>query len=324
MLSTELQKGEAYTLKIDQEASMGRYYSVILDDTTLSVKKFRSQLSEPVPDTLDVYVKDMHDGVPLISQDIRVIIGQRYKEGEQYRFKIRSTQPGSPRSYNLADDNGLLFVLNNAPANLRPGTHVWCTVRRVNKLTVRLRYCGELSAPMNISFKTADEWMEIGGFEDKEDYMSLMHDRAAFSEAIDQYYSENSNWIFTAIKTFVENIPIWLEKEGSRWEGHADDAVNSELMRRNARLILGVNNICRYIIENSGYLRGCNQAQRTEYRNVIEAHMEKLQQYAESVTSIADGSHIEFIDTILRNLREAGYMYHHYEQFRKMVIILRL
>lgn len=324
MYSSELTKGKAYLLPVEREISNAGYYVVRCDDQTFKVRKFKWQRSEPIPQKLKCYVKDIRDGKPVVSQDIASIIADSYKEGKEYTFTVSGPRIGMARSYNIVDDKGFSFILHNAPANLHEGSFVKCSVEKINDINVRLRYRGELAKALAIEFRTFEEWATTTGLQNLEYYEDLMMHLPQFESAKLEYEAENPNWIFSALDAFVENIPMWLEQSDDFCGEERQSSKRSRILRRGANLINKVRGICKYIVEDSDYLMNCNRDQRTEFRRNLTQHMEVLKQYSEAVTLISEGRHISFIDDIFHHLNESGYLYHPKKQFRILMLILRL
>ena len=97
MLLSELTKGTHVKLKVDKEASRDNFFTVYTDDEyseSFTLPKLKFQYKEQIPDYLDIYVKENKDGYVHLGQDLSIIIGRFYREGEEYLFKVKGKKIG--------------------------------------------------------------------------------------------------------------------------------------------------------------------------------------------------------------------------------------
>lgn len=332
MLASDLTKGMKLRLPVIKDKSFSKYYYVATDDREFRIRKLKWQLeSDDKPDFLDCYVSEIRDGVPFISQNLNGMIPRFYTEGERYEFKVASPWGVGAGCYTLKDNNGLSFTLRNAPANLRAGAVVVCSVETIRGCEVMLKYRGQLSAPLNLAFVDMREWLDavsaphasiIAGL-----YLNFMRAREEFADAVTEYDNNNPDWIFTAIAAFTEHIPYWLEQNTS---DDGDGASGSSDTQRNRRLLQArgiietVLAVCGHIVEDSDYLRGCNLDQRVDFRDRLTNWIELLKQYSQAVKTLSDGTYERYIGDIFRRLRESGNLYHPSKRFRILMTIFRL
>ena len=88
MRSTDIIQGNTYNFDIVKESSGKKYYKVRTDDNMeFSIRKFKFQINQPLPDYIRCYVKSTY---PItLRQDMASIISRFYTEGKEYNFTIK-------------------------------------------------------------------------------------------------------------------------------------------------------------------------------------------------------------------------------------------
>lgn len=320
MLSSQLIKGLKCKLEVVTEKSHGNYYFVkTADNEEFQINKLKFQKDNNLlPDWLDVYVKESHFGYVELGQNLAVLISKFYKEGEEYRFRVKGKKPnGTKWVCEVEDDNGFSFLVPNAPTSLPKGKLIKCKVNKIKGSFVYLQYAGQLDRRLPIPFLSIEGWLEAAGTEDTvpplEYLMSLSPD---FDEVLTKMGNKEVDWIMQALSTFSQNITKYLIL-----------TKNDRNLRNFRRLLqaMGVcNSICLYIIQGSDCLKECNSEQRAAIQERLSGYVEQFSQIAHAADLIAQGKEEAFIDNILNNLKQAGYLYRPSEQFRVMMTILRL
>ncbi len=324
MLYSELIKGAHTRLKVDKEKSKDNFFTLLTDDIedlpagftiSNSIPKLKFQTKEPIPDYLDIYVKDNKDGYIFVGQDLTRIIPRFYSVGEEYLFKIKGKKIGRNGAYEVEDENGLYFTLNKAPEGLTRGKTVKCKVLKINNVYVLLKYSGLLSQKIKLQFKSLQSWLEVSGCEaDEEKISSLLSETTDLSPALEQLEAKDSDWIFTLLHLFSQNVTKFLIEA-------KDSPERMDLIRM---MMKWLEQVCMYIIQRSGYLRDCNPDQRAELQETLSGYIEMFRQYEKATALISENKDEVFIDTIFEDLKQAGFLYHPSEQFRIMMTILRL
>ncbi|MCM1153441.1 MAG: ATP-binding protein [Muribaculum sp.] len=325
MNSSDLTKGTKCKLKVVPEKSTGNYFTVITDDgEDFQLPKIKFQKERDyIPDFLDIYVKDARDGYINLRQDLSVIIPLFYQAGKEYNFTIRGRRPGSNPGYEVEDNNGLFFTLPDAPAAMQKGRQVKCRVVKIHGSFVLLKYAGQLAREMKIPFRSIDDWLEdVNASNLKPIITSFLRNNPDFANAMSRLDNGKSDWIIAVISTFWNNITSYLTNARN-----SDNEQSDASHRAGSRLIEMIKvcaDICLLIIEGSDFLKECNPEQRQEMQQRLSGYIEAFRQISAAASLIADGKEEEFIDNILNNLKQAGYLYHPMKQFRIMMTILRL
>ena len=316
MHSSELVKGLHCQLPVDKEKSKANFFTVYTDDLEeVNLPKLKFQRDMPIPDMLDIYVKDVKDGYYFLGQDLSVIIPRFYKEGEEYLFKIKNKKIGKEGSYDVEDENGLYFTVNKAPNGLVRGKTIKCRVGKINNVFVQLKYAGMMTQKLALQFRSPEQWLEtIGKKKMASVIRNILENEPDLSPALHLLEACNAEWLFTALQLFSQGVTKFLI-----------DANGSKKQMARIRAIMEMaENICLYIIQKSDYLRGCNPEQRAELQHLLSGYVEMFLQYDEAARLIANNEDEAFIDGIFENLKQSGFLYHPSRQFRIMMTILRL
>lgn len=317
MNSTDFKINEHCTLPVDKEKSRFNYFVVKTDDgEEYSIPKLKFQKDSPIPDTLDIYIKDIKDGYVYLRQDLSVIISMFYKEGEEYDFKIKGKKIGKRGSFDVEDDNGLYFSLYNAPASLMRGQTVKCKILKLEKAYVSLRYAGLLAQEMNLPFVTIDSWLRrinrnpiYAG-----PLLRWIESTPGYEDVSRQIDKNEPRWIFTLLKNYAASI--------------TDLLIQARSSRKNWTRLLSFMNMAQdialHIIQKSNYLKTINPEQRAMLQKQLSGLVEQFEQFSEAARMISNQEDEEFIDNIFENLKNSGFLYRPSRQFRIMMTILRL
>lgn len=326
MYNSELTKGAHARLRIDKDNSRDNFFTVYTDDEpreTYPIPKLKFQTKEPIPDFLDIYVKENKDGYVIVGQDLSKVIRRFYREGEEYLFKVKGKKIGKAGAYEVEDENGLYFTLNKAPEGLSRGKTLKCKVIKINNVYVLLKYSGLLSKKVKLKFRDLPTWLSIIN---KEQYalrlQNILLTVSDFSPALQQLEQQDADWIFTALNVFSQNVTkFFIEARDIAESKPAEGAKRMALIRRLMQMAV---DICMNIIQKSDYLRDCNADQRAELQTTLSGYVEMFRQYEEAAALISMSRDEAFIDAIFENLKQSGFLYHPSEQFRIMMTILRL
>lgn len=313
----DLQKSSRLKLQVVAEKSKENQFVVRTDDNEefhLPKMKFQKE-SQIIPEWLDVYVRDYVGGYPQLRQDISALIPRFYKEGNEYEFKVRARRPGTKLIYDVEDDNGLFFQLPNAPSTLQPGRRVKCKVLKIKGSYVQLYYTGQQTRHMRLTYRPAEEWIQLVGSPMPAPLvMKMMRRSQDFKEVMQSHNKQNADWIISALTLFWQNVTKYL----------VETSANTRMSKR----LTGLLNLCvligKYIIEGSDYLKDLSLEQRSELQDRISGYIETFSQIQHAAALIEQHQEESFIDNILANLKQAGYLYHPGKQFRIMMAILRL
>lgn len=314
MLSTELRQGRSYRFEVIKTKSTRNYYQIKTDDgIEFSLLKFKFQKKLPIPDFIVCYVKSLYPTV--LGQDISIFINDFYQEGNEYGFKIKSIKNDNDIVYELEDEHDLCFKLFNAPENLSVGSRIKCKVIKINGISVTLKYVGTLTAKLPIVFFDISQWLDALGIPScHESFLRLLESIPEFNTCLIKYDNADPDWIFELIQTTANHITDWLiDCKGDR----------KKLSKTVRRMDL-VRHMALLILEESDFLRNCNPDQRAMLQGRLSDNVELFDLYRQAASKIFDNTDEDFIESMFRHLKNAGYLYKPSKQFRIMMTILKL
>ncbi|MCM1377910.1 MAG: ATP-binding protein [Clostridium sp.] len=321
----DLNTGVKCKLKVIPEKSQGNFFTVVTDDDQdFQIPKIKFQKdSKFIPEWLYVYVRNNIGGYPHLVQDLSEIIPQFYTEGKDYEFRVKGRRPGDTRIYEVEDENGLYFRLPNPPVQLAKGRRVKCKITKIKGTYVKLLYTGQLDRHVRLTFYCVDEWVEKLApkldFKVNPRYLNFyLKTSPDFSETLRLYNLHDARWIISALSVFWQNITKYLIATRS------GDRVNIRMRSRLIAMMKICSETALLIIEGSDYLKDCNSELRTQLQDELSGYIEAFRQVTAAAELMAEGREEEFVDNILENLKQAGYLYHPRKQFRIMMTVLRL
>lgn len=315
MRSTDIIQGNTYNFDIVKESSGKKYYKVRTDDNMeFSIRKFKFQINQPLPDYIRCYVKSTY---PItLRQDMASIISRFYTEGKEYNFTIKSVKFDYDQYFELEDSNGLCFKLYNAPSTLSQGNNVKCRILHINGVNISLKYVGKLSVALSLDFYDLPSWLNILGINPHyyNTFLNILKRIPQFHHSLSLHDIGDPSWILEILKSSTTMITDWL----------ISCKDNLKSLSKISKLIQLEKEIALYILEGSDYLRNCNQDQRTLLQIRLSNHIELFEQHLEAAAKILNQNDESFIDNVFLHLKDAGYLYNPARQFKILMTILKL
>lgn len=314
MLSTDLKQGRSYRFDVIKEKSNRKFFKVSTDDgVEFSLLKFRFQQKQPIPDSIDCYVKSL---MPItLGQDISVFINDFYTEGKDYDFKVKGVKNDTTKVYELEDGHDLCFKLFNAPESLAIGSRVKCKVLKIKGVQVTLKYIGTLATRLPLQFFNFQHWFSNFNMQRSSGlYKNLIESLPEFNTVMAKYRERHPDWIIDLIHTVATHIPDWLIQ-------CKDDR---SLLAKTVGRMRKAREMALFILEESDFLRKCDQDQRAMLQSKLSDCVELFDQYELAASRILDKTYEEFIDQMFSRLKKAGYLFRPSKQFRIMMTILKL
>lgn len=315
MLSFELKQGNTYNFPILKEQSGGKFYRIKTDDDQeFNIQKFKFQLKQPLPDSIDCYVKSLY---PLsLSQDIAKLISDYYKEDEEYSFIVKDINRDDSSQYEVKDDRGLCFKLNNSPVPLNKGTRIRCKVLRIKDAYVNLKYVSSWGSKYSLEFHSIEQWLRLLNRPESEAryFKRLLNFIPELQPAMIKFKNEVPGWTLDLLQLCTSNMTEWLV-------ACKDDLPTLKKICKG--LDLG-KELALYMVQESDYLRSCSLEHRELLQGRISNYVELFEQYRQAAGMILDNKHAEYIDSMLRRLKNSGYLYMPSAQIRIMMTILKL
>ena len=211
MRSTDIIQGNTYNFDIVKESSGKKYYKVRTDDNMeFSIRKFKFQINQPLPDYIRCYVKSTY---PItLRQDMASIISRFYTEGKEYNFTIKSVKFDYDQYFELEDSNGLCFKLYNAPSTLSQGNNVKCRILHINGVNISLKYVGKLSVALSLDFYDLPSWLNILGINPHyyNTFLNILKRIPQFHHSLSLHDIGDPSWILEILKSSTTMITDWL------------------------------------------------------------------------------------------------------------------
>lgn len=278
--------------------------------------KLRFQRQEALPDTLPCRVKYVNAGVPVLSHYMPRYVKRFYSQGamhgREFDFKVLAvpSRPGDP--YVLEDRYGMRFNLrddNGSP--LSEDQTVQCHFTKLTDTFFNIERC---RAEMRLPFISGSDLLEkigTGGIL-AGSVLKALAGAPSLAEASEELSHANPRWILTALQAAVDSLAQWF--------------IDSDIKRHHRffRAVLGVIRRCAlYLIEYSRFLRNRPEGQRRELQSRITSLVEALEPYTRTLKVFEAGGEVEFVEDIMKRLRESGYLYHPAHRFSVLMLILR-
>ena len=315
MLSTDLKQGGSYRFDIIKEQSQGRFFKIKTDDDVeFNIQKFKFQQKQPLPDSIQCYVKSLY---PLnLSQDISVHIANFYQEGEEYSFTVKDQLRDDSSQYELKDENGLCFKLNNSPVPLTKGTKIRCKVQKIKDAYVNLKYEGSLGSKFSLEFHTIEQWLHLLNIKEfnAKFFENFLYKIPELHPAMIKYENRVPGWTLDLLQICTQHITEWLVECKDNLPKLKKICERLELGRR----------LALYMVQESDFLRACGPEHRSLLQGRISHYVELFEQYKEAATMILEDRHVEFINNKFRRMKNAGYLYQPAIQIRIVMTIFKL
>ena len=132
---------EVPVLSIKKENRRSYYVCDLGDGEKAEISMFPFQRREEMPETIEVFVRDVKETGPILSQNTATLFRRFYDEGGVYTFRIEDYVHAYPSSYYIVvDRNGLIARLSEYGENitLAPKQYVSCRVEAITSSRVRL------------------------------------------------------------------------------------------------------------------------------------------------------------------------------------------
>ena len=310
-----LKQGYSYKLDVIKDSCDRKRFKVKSPDgNEYFIQKFKFQYDQPVPDQLQCYVKQVVPSV-IIAQDISDHIKNFYKQGNEYEFKVIGSKQAPNTHYDLTDQYGLCFKIYNPSITLFKGDMIKCRIMRIKDASVSLHYVGTLSPKFPILFLSMKEWLsKLEITADAVLYEKWLKEIPEFEPVMKKYEEGDASWIIDLLQVGTKRITEWL----------IDCKDDIQLLKNINRKLNLAKRLSLYILEESDYLRSCNQEQRSVLQSRLSNYVELYEQYHIAISKILSGSHEEYIDRMFSRLKNAGYLYEPKRQIRIMMTILKL
>ncbi len=314
MENSKYKKGSTHSFPVTsvREENTKSFYIVDIDGKDYAVGMFPFQKNEPVPQSLKCFIKDLHEGDLVITQDIGPILLKFYENGKTYSFFVKSdytaTQPGL---YEVKDSNGFYFKLETEYSQrLYVKQKVECRVKITqpkNRVELTL---------VDTKREKALPFYDFPTFMDKiqtPKHLAKWIERKFkihpyFAEAYEAIKRDDAEWPIIAITNFAPVLSKWI-KELHRNSGCLLDVYYKSIL---------------YILEESDFLRKLSLPDRTSYQGMLSKVAEDCEKFIQASAVIRNEKSKEYVQKLLNDLETSGYLYHPESKLRQLISIFSI
>lgn len=294
-----------------------QFFRLITEGGEVQLPKLQFQKDQPLPDTLSCRVKGYNGNVPVLGHNMPRYVSEFYADGfskqQEFEFQVISVSDAAKGYYRLIDGNGLTFNLHETKTILSRGQTIKCKFDVVEQNFFKLhRSTTDKQFPMVNLSKLASKIVIKGINAAKLEVM--LQQIPELSTALDEMNHGRPIWILTAMRALRGALPRIFRKA-------IDEEMPYDMM---LDAIRGYERVLLYLLQGSGFLRNIKGNERVQLQAEITANIEQLDTYKRTIYLIKNGEERKFINDLLNNLKESGYIYHPTTQFSTMMILFRL
>lgn len=322
----QLKAGERVALELsDIERHPGgkSYFVFRFDDLANPVRvgMFRYQEGTPFTPGMKIacYIKSDEQGHKLITQDYAVVFRDNYEEGRTYDFVVKKDMTeASPAHYIVGDNNGFQLRLPASGIDhLYINQRVRCVVTKLTDSFVGLRLVDNDHETNYLEMFHLDELLSRA----LTDEASLQVARELClrfakplaegycKKAATAYRSGHGEWLFLAISAIAEHLPELL--------GAEDETTATNFLATLKAVTL-------YLLEGSDFISHLNDKERGEKQQLLAETVQRIDCFAEARSYINAGKDLEFIDRLLSNIQQSGYLYEPKRKLSVQIYLFRL
>lgn len=322
----DLEKGQHVSLRISdiERSSWGKSYFVFnFDDRPEPIKvgmfKYQESMSFSVGTPVPCYIKEDDKGQMRVTQDFTYVFKQLFKEGEVYDFEVKKDFTDiKPPYYMVSDDNGFQLILGAQGINhLYIGQHIKCMVSKLKNCYIDLKLMeGNEESTQLKALKFNDLMATIFNTDKGRKDQKILKERfleplaAGFCrEAVEAYKQGHGEWVFMVIEAIKDNLPDILT-------GCDADTVDKFLHYSRCATL--------YLLEESGFISNLNDNERKEKQQILAGAVRHIDSFKAASDLIRNGQDTAFVDRLVNNLSQSGYLYEPERVFKTLMYLFRL
>lgn len=155
-----------------------------------------------------------------------------------------------------------------------------------------------------LKFRTIDDALNISTSVDRRILKLYFNKADVFRESRELYKKEDSLWLFSAINSIEGTFPVWLVQN---------------FKSNKKELLLAYKDICLYVYEDSDVFSRCDESEKKKLHSKLDEVIEHTNCYIEALHLIESGKHIDYVDDVIRKVKDSSYLY---EPKKKMRILM--
>lgn len=301
-----------------------KFFRVITPGGEVRVDKFKFQIDQPLPQTLNCRVKGYDGDKPVLMQNTAALVSEFYADanqrGQEFAFRVvRQPSPEHPY-YRLEDEHGLLFKLHDRKSVLVNGQMVKCRFDRLDATGFSVRRSStDTNLPMLYIKDIAKgsgviNWIPDTAIED------LLNETPELSQAAAEYHEGNPSWVLSAIRAVDSHMAQWFVESVRGLSVPKDRAT----LDRFNTMLHSYRQISLFLLEGSSFLRRLALSERKQLQMVLGEQIERVEIYHKALNAIINGDSKKFIQRLLYNLKQSGYLYRPSLQLAVMMTLFRV
>lgn len=308
------------------------YYICSLEDgTTCEVGMFPFQKKEPLPEDIEIFVKDVMDGRPVVTQNTASLFRRFYEEGGIYTFLVEDFIPAYPKAYyRITDRNGLTVKLSSFGdrEDLKRGQYVSCRISRLSSSIIETELVEEAVEQHVITFRYLSSsgpepgWLEHINEELPEEeripWMQRCFARWALRQAQAGYMhalpaletctNGGGEWIIELIASLDEHMNEWM---GQLLRLHEESAQYSSSTFY-LDLLKCFRRICIYLLEDSDEISLIEDENiRVGYQEILsraEHHARDFETAVSLLVADKEDAAVNYAESVLHKIERSGYL----------------
>ncbi len=294
-----------------------QFFRLITPGGEVQLPKMQFQKGQPLPDTLSCRIKGYDGNTPVLGHNIPRYVSEFYADGfskrQEFEFQVAFVSDASKGYYRLVDNNGLTFNLHEPKTTLSRGQTIKCVFDVLEPNFFKLHRSSTDKQFMMLSLSKVASKAAVKGLNTAklESYIMQVPE---LETAIEELNHGRPIWILTAMRALRNAMPRIFRS-----------AIDSEVPHDQIfESIKGYERLLLYLLQGSGFLRNIKGNERAQLQAEITSNIEQLDTYKRTLRIIQNGEERKFINDLLNNLKESGYIYHPTAQFSTMMILFRM
>lgn len=292
------------------------FFRLLTPAGEIFLNKLPFQIGQPLPDTLSCKIKGYNGDIPVVGHNMPEYVSEFYAEGaskgEEFEFKVMSVPDNGTPFYRLIDDHGLIFKLFEQKSALSKGQSVKC---RFSVLDHKMFKLQRSDSEMMYSMVTLGDCARVAGLHNvnAKTIEAFLASIPELAPSLDELMHGRAHWIISAMRALRPVIPRLFKNAVSQHpHQHVSEAINA------------YSNVLLYLLQGSGFLRNVKGSLRNEIQAELTQQIEQLEIYKRTLEISGSRTQTKFIDNLLNNLKESGYIYHPTTQFSILMILFRM
>lgn len=346
----KLSKNQVLTvpvLNIRRENRRSYYLCDLGEGEKVEVPMFPFQREEACPAEIELFVKDIKETGPVLTQNSAGLFRRFYEEGAAYTFQIEDFVPAYPKSYyRVKDSHGLIIKLTRfgERLDLRPQQYITCRINSISASKVDIELVEEKSEQQTIPFRPlcsegrVKGWLDLVNdmLEENERFtaeqlcfvrwavMNAEKSTLLISSPMEEYHAGRGEWIVDLVSTLDRQLNEWIQmllKFERQDERYTEDRFYVGLLRCYRRL-------CIYLLEDSDVVANITDEEiRNGYQQILATAAGNARDYETAIdllTSEKGDAALRYAESVMHKIEKSGFLLEPATRIRTLQSIFNL